>query len=112
VIKIVMMVRRRSDLTHEQFRDHYEKVHAPLAQSLFTTLRGYVRNYAQNTLAGAETGFDVITELWFDDEQGWKEAVAAMATPGGQALQMDEESFMDRPATVAMRVQEFGSAIP
>jgi len=109
MIKLVMMVRRRGDLTHEQFRDHYERVHAPLAQSLFTSLRGYVRNYAEKTVTGAETGFDVITELWFDDEQGWKDAAAAMDTPGGKALEADEESFMDRPATVAMLVQEHSS---
>jgi hypothetical protein len=32
-----------------------------------------------------------------------------MDTPGGRALQADEESFMDRPATVAMLVQEHSS---
>lgn|GEM_PF-2543842 len=68
-----------------------------------------MRNYAEKTVAGAQIRFDVIIELWFEDERGWKEAIAAMDTPGGRALQADEESFMDRPATVAMLVQEHSS---
>jgi len=67
-----------------------------------------VRNYAEKTVAGAQIRFDVIIELWFEDERGWKEAIAGMDTPGGRALQA-EESFMDRPATVAMLVQEHSS---
>ena len=68
-----------------------------------------MRNYAEKTVAGAQIRFDVIIELWFEDERGWKEAIAAMDTSGGRALQADEESFMDRPATVAMLVQEHSS---
>ena len=97
MIKLVMMVRRRGDLTHEQFRDHYERVHAPLAQSLFTSLRGYVRNYAEKTVAGAQIRFDVIIELWFEDERGWKEAIAAMDTPGGgRCRRMKKASWTGR----------------
>lgn len=56
-----------------------------------------MRNCGEKTVAGAKMRFDVIIELWFEDERGWKEAIAAMDTSGGRALQADEESFMDRP---------------
>lgn len=68
-----------------------------------------MRSYAEKTVVGAQIRFDNIIELWFEDERGWKEAIAGMDTPGGRALQADEESFMDRPATVAMLVQEHSS---
>ena len=112
MIKIVMFVRRRRDISTEQFREHYETVHAPLAQSLFRSLRAYRRSYPDKVLSGGEPSFDAITELYFDDEAGFRETVTVMSSPAGKALQEDEEKFMDRPATTAMLVTEAQSTFP
>lgn len=111
MLKLVMMVRRKSGISPEAFRDHYETVHAPLAQSLFAGLRAYVRTYPATVLSGEPPAFDAITELWFEDEAGFHAAMAVAQSPEGKLLQADEESFMDRAATVAMLVEERRSVI-
>jgi uncharacterized protein (TIGR02118 family) len=112
MIKLVMMVRRKSDLTVEQFRDHYERVHAPLALSILTPLRAYARSYPEKPLSGAAPDFDAITELWFEDEEALRATMAIAGSRAGNALREDEETFMDRAATTAMIVKECRSLIP
>lgn len=111
MIKLVMLVRRKQGMDVQAFRDHYENVHAPLAQSLFPSLRAYVRNYPESALAGEAPAFDAITELWFDDEAGWQESIAVAQSEQGKLLQADEESFMDRATVTAMLVKEHISEI-
>jgi uncharacterized protein (TIGR02118 family) len=112
MLKVIMFVPRRKDLSVQQFRDHYENVHVPLAHAALRTLRAYVRNYPETTLSGSSPSFDAITELWFDDEAAWKAAAAAGAAPEGQALRADEENFMDRAGVVAVLVKECSSTLP
>jgi len=111
MIKITMLVRRKNGMDVQAFRDHYEQVHAPLAQSLFPTLRAYARSYPDATLAGEAPAFDAITELWFDDEAGWHACAAVAQSEAGKVLQADEEKFIDRSATVALLVSQHGSLV-
>ena len=111
MIKLVMLVRRKKGVTSEAFRDHYENIHAPLAVSLFPTLRAYARNYLDTHLVGEAQGFDAITELCFDDEAGYHACGAVAQSEQGKVLAADEETFIDRAATVAMLVRECRSEI-
>lgn len=104
-----MLVRRKAGTTPEAFRAHYEEVHAPLAQSLLVGLRKYVRSYPATVMTGGDAGFDAITELHFNDEAAFHAASAVAQSPAGQVLADDEETFMDRAATVAMIVDERSS---
>jgi uncharacterized protein (TIGR02118 family) len=111
MIKIVMLVRRKDGISREAFREHYENIHAPLAMSVLPTLRAYTRNYPEMHLVGQEPGFDAVTELWFDDEASWQESIAVAQSEKGKALAEDEETFIDRAATVAMVARECRSDI-
>ena len=77
MIKLSILMVRRSDLTYEQFIQHWREVHGPLfaAQS---ESKQYVRLYIQNHRTGdalsgtTASNFDGIAEIWFDDVSGAK----------------------------------------
>ncbi|HKX78203.1 MAG TPA: EthD domain-containing protein [Novosphingobium sp.] len=92
-VKWVMFVRRRKGLSHQEFREHYEGVHVPLAMKLLPWIKRYVRNYFP---PDSDTGFDVATEFWFDSEADEAATKAWYAADESQTLQRDEETFMDR----------------
>src|SRR3546814_11493994 len=90
MLKAVVLLRRKSGLTTEQFIDHYENRHVPLVREVLPSIGRYVRNYLElNSLSAARQEgdaptpyFDVITELWFDDEAAYR---AFMADQIGRA---------------------------
>jgi uncharacterized protein (TIGR02118 family) len=99
MIKLSILMVRRSDLTYAQFIQHWREVHGPLfaAQS---ESKQYVRRYIQDhrtgdALAGTRaSNFDGIAEIWFDDISGAK---AFFESDGyRQNVIPDEEAFMDR----------------
>jgi uncharacterized protein (TIGR02118 family) len=99
MIKLSILMVRRSDLTYEQFIQHWREVHGPLfaAQS---ESKQYVRRYIQNQRTGdvlpgtVASNFDGIAELWFDDISGAK---AFFESDGfRENVIHDEEAFMDR----------------
>jgi uncharacterized protein (TIGR02118 family) len=96
MVKVMLLVKRKSGWTPEDFRRRYEQGHAPLARSVLPLLRKYRRNYVVEPAAGWEPDFDVVTEFWFDSQADWETTVAFAATEEGQVLARDEEVFMDR----------------
>lgn len=104
MIKLVMLVSRRDGISFEAFRDHYEKVHAPLAQSKFSRLRRYVRNYVAPDANQPDPPFDCMTELWFDDMAALQAQSAE--TRGDPELEADEALFMDKKRTCTFTVDE------
>ncbi len=73
VYKILLFMKRRPGMSVEAFRDYYENHHAPLSARHARGMRRYIRRYL-DPQRHAESGrndelpYDVITELWFDDE--------------------------------------------
>ena len=94
--KLILFVRRRPDLTHDEFKSRYESGHAPLARSVLPLLRNYVRNYLSRMPGGPEPEYDVVTEFWFDSLADLEETVRWAGTEEGQVLARDEAEFMDR----------------
>ncbi len=115
-MKVIVMFRRRQDLTPEQFREHYETKHAPLALSLFPYLKEYRRNYIRHDLvhrraqpegAPAALDFDAITEIWFESKADYERMVRDMTNPAiRDRVIEDEKKFLDRTATVVFLVDE------
>jgi hypothetical protein len=116
VIKIVALIAKRPDMTPEAFRDYYEQHHAPLIESLSPALAAYRRNYVdQSTLWSAdglrEVSVDVITELWFDDEEALAAQEEVMRDRDvRRRVAEDEARFMRRELTRIFRVDETGSS--
>jgi len=78
--KAVILLRRRDDMTPEQFRQWWLHEHAPLAAQL-----PGVRRIVFNAAADNDD-VDGVSELWFDSEQAF---VDAYATELGQQVAAD-----------------------
>ena len=98
MIKLTILLRRKPDLTHDQFVSYHRNNHAPLFTSL-PEVKQHVRRYVQchatgEQLAGLpDNHIDGSTELWFDDLAGLAglfEAPSYLTT-----IRPDEEAFLD-----------------
>jgi len=109
MIKLVFTLRRREDLTREEFQRYWREQHAPLVKRHADALhiRRYVQTHARDTdldeaVAGVRGSkpryYDGVAELWWDSLE---ELVAAFSSDEGQAagqeLLEDEQRFIDLP---------------
>ena len=109
MIKSMALIKRKPGLSMEEFIQHYEEVHAPLALKLLPAFKRYVRNYVINAPGAEEADFDCITEFWFDDIEGAlavTEALGDYKTEIGKIFLEDEEKFQDRGKTRTFLVDE------
>lgn len=100
--KILIFMKRRPDISVEEFRDYYENQHAPLCRKYAQGMTRYIRRYLvprphPETGPGEDLGFDVITELWFDDENVFNGTVAYLSTTlMPEEIVEDEKQLFDR----------------
>ena len=107
--KLILLIKRKPGTTKEQFREHYENTHAPLAKKVMPKLAAYKRTFLQplfETENGGESfdlsqstaalDYDVCTEFFWKTEEDMQEAFEFMRSPAGQVLVEDEMRFMDR----------------
>lgn len=109
MVKGIALLKRKPGLSPEEFRRHYEEVHAPLIRKLAPSIGKYVRNYViarPFPPASGETEFDCVTEQWFENMEGFQEMIDAMAGEAGRAIRADERTFLDRGRTVYVLVEE------
>lgn len=108
MLKLIMCVKRRPDLTREEFDDHWCNHHAPLVikYSAMLGIRRYIQTVPfaneaaqhalQRTRNAAPVDFDGCAELWWDDLASH---LAARKTEEGlnalQQLIEDERKFVD-----------------
>jgi uncharacterized protein (TIGR02118 family) len=105
--KLILFVKRKSGISHEEFRQHYESCHAPLAWSkLSGKLVKYKRNYLSSFPGLPEPIYDCITEFWFADKEALDGALTWTRSEAGQILAQDEEKFMERPTMLTYFASE------
>ncbi len=116
MVKLVYVVRRRSDLTPQAFRARW-LAHGPLVREVAAALRArrYVQSHTVdtplNTLLAESRGmgpaYDGITEVWWDSAD---DLAAGMNTPVGrdaaQRLLDDERAFIDLAASSLFLTEE------
>ena len=106
MFKITFCLRRRPDLTPEQFDAYWRDEHAPLVRRHARALG--IRRYVQSTrfdsdlaavaarVRGAPEPFDGVAELWFDSREAMEAGFATKAgRAAGRALLEDEARFID-----------------
>jgi hypothetical protein len=100
--KILMFLKRRPGMSVEAFRDYYENRHAKLCEKYTTGVQRYMRRFL-DPLPDAATGktedlpFDVITELWFEDETVFQATVRYLSTSVmPEEVVEDEKNLFDR----------------
>ena len=90
MLKFMVVLYRRPDMTQAQFRRYMEAIHGPLAVKI-PGLRKYTQNYICND-PKRKPGWDCIVELYFDN---WESMEAAWASPEGEASTDDLSEFTD-----------------
>jgi uncharacterized protein (TIGR02118 family) len=112
VIKLVAMLKRRSDLSLEEFLAYYTERHVPLfARTIPPEVADSIKHYVQNRairLPGnaSDPAFDCVTEFGFDDLDGLRTWTRWYLSPEGQVLRDDEENFMDIAGRVVVVTEE------
>jgi uncharacterized protein (TIGR02118 family) len=104
-VKTLALLVRRPALTRAAFREHYERVHAPLALSVMSGLQRYVRHHVTEELHGVG-GFDVVSTFEYRDVAAMQGVVARLASPAGDAILRDELLFMDKSRNRFFPVRE------
>jgi uncharacterized protein (TIGR02118 family) len=105
MVKVVLLLRRRADLTREQFLDYWQTRHAPLARETAAALG--VRRYVQvhpvshpvaemlrQSRGSLAPDFDGIAEAWWDS---FDDMLAIGQTHADIAAKVlaDEQRFVD-----------------
>jgi hypothetical protein len=110
MFKVIWLLKRKSGITLEQFRDHYESSHAVLGQRhLGHLLLSYTRNYnvgvpvpdgadpIARAIASKQSDYDCVTEWVLRDEHALTEVFELLFDPViGKLFHDDEEHFLDR----------------
>ena len=115
--KILLFMKRRPGMTFEAFRDYYENHHVPLCLKYTSGISRYVRRFLTpqpnpETAATQELQFDVITELWFEDEAVFRGTVQYLATSiMPDEIVADEKRLVDRALTRMATVVECESTL-
>jgi EthD domain len=115
--KILLFMKRRPGMSVEAFQDYYENHHAPLCVKYASGMKRYERRFLTphpnpETGATEELAFDVITELWFDDETTFRNTVTYLSTSKmPEAVVEDEKRLFDRSKTRMATVVECVSAL-
>ncbi len=119
--KVLHFIKRKDHLTHDQFRDHFERSHAAMALKycghLFTE---YHRNYIGLVWTGGDSReegsgygqqqwhWDLISEWILPNEEALHEIYRIMQLPGiDELFHADEDRIIDRTATVTVPCNVF-----
>lgn len=98
MIKLVGLFKRKPEMTREEFVNRYETVHAPLAAELLPFISAYSRSFVRASEMPAHIvgwtpkfSFDVITEVWYESMQVFKDQSATLAGDTGARIGADEQ---------------------
>lgn len=116
-LKVIAMLRKRPDISREDFIRYYEQNHAPLILSLLPGIIEYRRNFAVFDNAFVNDGaapfdFDVLTEIRFRDRAAYEAAMAIATEPAvAKRIANDEAHFLDSTGNRLFVVEEASSPL-
>ena len=115
MIKLIMLLKKRADLTREQFMDYYDNHHVPFMHSIVPVGAAvHRRNYIVASESGsehevtsqAEDGCDVIVEVFYESRQAAEAAMKALAEPETARRMKEDESRFIQPGSIRRFVVE------
>ena len=118
MFKVMVMIKRKRGMSMQDFIQYYETKHAPLGASKVPNLKRYVRHFIRpfgNEIYGAdsEPPYDVLTEIWFDDEADFKRGMAYLSDPETAAIiGADEEQLFERSSIRFMIMEDHETTLP
>ena len=113
MIKTITMLKRKPGMSLEDFIVYYETHHRLIGEKV---LKSYAIRYSRRYLqprpdrsgATAEPDHDVLTEVWFPDQDAADAAARAIAEHAAE-IAADEEKLFDRSKLRGFSVLEFES---
>lgn len=108
MIKLIVAIRKRADMSVEEFQDHWRTKHAELVRNSPATAK-YIRKYVQchtmpDQYEQGDVAFDGTAELWFDSVADMD---AFYSDPDYlRDVQPDEARFADMQNTVFFVTRE------
>jgi len=100
MVKFTILLRKRADMTHEEFVRYHQTKHAPLFMSV-PAVQQYVRRYVQGHTLPLELpglpapAYDGTTELWFDTPEDIGKVFGDAEYL--RLIRPDEAKFLDLP---------------
>lgn len=113
LFKILLFMKRRPGMSQDEFIQYYEQKHVPLALKYSTNMTAYKRQFITpqahfETGGSSHLGFDVITELCFDDQNTFNNVLEHLATsPLPDEIVEDEKKLFDRTTFRVATCTEF-----
>jgi hypothetical protein len=86
-----------------EFRDYYENNHVPLCAPYMAGIARYFRRYLEpqphaESGTNEELPYDVVTEMWFDNEENFKGTLGYVTTTVMPDMVVEDEAkFFHRP---------------
>lgn len=113
MVKMLVLLRRKAGISHDECVKHHREVHAPLVASIWgAKMKKYVAHYVNEVMAGqriqgtvTEPPFDMIVEQWWENE-AWNTMRELRKTPEGKKISQDEKEFLDMENLVSFIVEE------
>jgi uncharacterized protein (TIGR02118 family) len=108
VIKVIVLLSRRSDMTREDFDRYLRETHLPMVVRM-PGLRGLVLNWVLPDPNGPVPAYDAVAEDLFDDAQAMG---AAFASPEGKAVVEDAPNLFDMSRFALLVTEEEHIPLP
>ncbi|RYY25329.1 MAG: EthD family reductase [Sphingomonadales bacterium] len=107
MFKLIFLLTKKAGMSDADFFDYYETTHREFITRL-PNVANYLRRYVKPLPGAAEDRpFDAITEVWFESDATYREAMKVAMTPEFQRdVAADEEHFVDRTRTKMFTVDE------
>ena len=117
MIKLIMCLKRRSDISREEFQSYWKDKHGPFFMDNAHVMRTkkYVQSHTlssplnEGMRASREMmeAFDGVAEVWFESEEDLMAAMgSAEMAELGPKLVADENNFIDHAQSSAFIVEE------
>ena len=122
MIKQVVFLKKRDDLSMEDFMNYYESQHSQLSKKMgapppLPNAQRYVRRYVKpepNPLTGEviHPGYDCIMEIWWNTRADFEAAMKGLANPQFlDARKADELKLFATNSNPVVTVEEFDSPV-
>ncbi len=120
MIKQVVFLKKRDDISMEEFMDYYENQHSQLARKMgakpsLPNAQRYVRRYVTpeaNPLTGEviHPGYDCIMEIWWNTRADFEAAMKGLSDPAMLQHRLDDElKLFASNSNPVVTVEEFDS---
>ena len=94
MIKALAFIYKKKGLSDDDFKNYYEKNHAPLATSLLT-FEGYERNFVNANINPLFASLGSISIFQYQSIESLNDIEEQMSSDAGDTLREDELKFMD-----------------